>query len=304
MSGPLHARARGFAVKSLSSVADYRSVVTRRSGLILAGVVATLSLRLSSPLPSCPRAATGLPWELVALLLVLAIGSDMLTVEVRSIRVSGSFLAIVLAMALLGPAPAAAISVASVLVDAVVSRRPWNKALYNVTNYAVFPLVGGALLEASAGDFAAGDADALHFALAVLIVFMLTNALNFLMVAVLNALNQVAGVFDSIKKVYFTMLPSRVRDGPAHRRRRLQLRPAGCRRGGPARRRPLPLPVPDPGEHPGLRARRGARAPDAPAGVAAGRPAHDGPADAVDARRHDRPPLRRRRPLQPARWPA
>ena len=45
------------------------------------------------------------------LLFVLAVGSDVLTVEVRKVRISGSFLAIVLAMALLGPAPAVAIGV-------------------------------------------------------------------------------------------------------------------------------------------------------------------------------------------------
>ena len=51
------------------------------------------------------------PIELVLLLLVLAIGSDILTIEFRGIRISGSFLALVLAMALLGPAPAAVIGV-------------------------------------------------------------------------------------------------------------------------------------------------------------------------------------------------
>ena len=67
-----------------------------------------------------PRRATGAPIELVLLLLVLAIGSDVLTIEFRGIRVSGSFLALVLAMALLGPAPAAAIGVAATAIDAML----------------------------------------------------------------------------------------------------------------------------------------------------------------------------------------
>src|SRR5689334_18467462 len=91
------------------------------------------------------------PIELVLLLFVLAVGSDMLTVEVRGLRVSGSFLAIVLAMALLGPAPAVAIGVASVAIDAIVSRIPWDRAMINITTFAAFPVVGGLIMKASTG---------------------------------------------------------------------------------------------------------------------------------------------------------
>ncbi len=69
----------------------------------------------------------------------------MLTVEVRSVRISGSFLALVLAMALLGPAPAAVIGVEQRARRRDASRAPvWDRALTNVVVYAIFPLVGGA----------------------------------------------------------------------------------------------------------------------------------------------------------------
>ena len=42
--------------------------------------------------------------------------------ELRGLRVSGAFLAVVLAMALLGPAPAVAIGCGRTLVDACVAR--------------------------------------------------------------------------------------------------------------------------------------------------------------------------------------
>ena len=78
--------------------------------LVLAGVVAVAT----------SEARDWAPIELVLLLLVLAIGSDVLTIEFRGIRISGSFLALVLAMALLGPAPAAAIGVLATAIDAVL----------------------------------------------------------------------------------------------------------------------------------------------------------------------------------------
>ena len=59
------------------------------------------------------EAAQWQPVELVGLLAVLVIGSDFMTLEAKRFRISGSFLGLVLAMALLGPAPAVAMGVAS-----------------------------------------------------------------------------------------------------------------------------------------------------------------------------------------------
>ena len=187
--------------------------MTRRQGLIIAGVLASLAIAIMVGIATS-EARDWHPWELFALLLVLAIGSDMLIVEVRSFRVSGSFLAIVLAMALLGPAPAAVIGASSVALEALVTRRRWETALNNITNYAIFPLVGGLLLEASVGEaHAGGTDDGLWFAFAVLVVFMITNFVNFLIVAVLNALIDKGGVIESIRSVYVPVLPSEFATG-------------------------------------------------------------------------------------------
>ena len=51
------------------------------------------------------------PLSLLGMLIVLACGSELLGLKIRDLRVSGSFLAIVLAMALLGPAPAVLVGV-------------------------------------------------------------------------------------------------------------------------------------------------------------------------------------------------
>src|SRR3954447_13975446 len=123
------------------------------------------------------------PIELVFLLLVLAIGSDALTIDFRGIRISGSFLAIVLAMALLGPAPAAAIGVLATTVDALLTPRPWQRTLSNFAVWASFPVVGGLLVDALVTDPTPGGENALAFAVLVFVTFMVTNFLNFVLVA-------------------------------------------------------------------------------------------------------------------------
>src|SRR4051794_10811668 len=111
------------------------------------------------------------PWSLFGLLLTLAIGSDAFAIEVRGLRVSGSFLALVLGMALLGPAPAVALGTASSLIDGLVGRRPLVRILGNTSAFAVFPLAG-----ASAMQFLLGpdptNAGGFTFATVVFVVFL------------------------------------------------------------------------------------------------------------------------------------
>ena len=80
--------------------------MTRRQGLILAAQIVVLCSVIAVAAATWSP-ADWQPVELVGLLFVLAVGSDMLTVEVKGVWISGSFVALVLAMALLGPAPAA-----------------------------------------------------------------------------------------------------------------------------------------------------------------------------------------------------
>jgi putative nucleotidyltransferase with HDIG domain len=125
------------------------------------------------------RAADWHPLPLLALLLVLAITSDLVTVEIRNLRLSGSFLAIVLAAALLGPAPGAAVGIAAASIDAVVSRRAVERAIVNVATFAVYPLLSGLVIEAISRD----GGDPFWFGALVFAVFLGANCLNFVMVA-------------------------------------------------------------------------------------------------------------------------
>ncbi|WP_051324039.1 HD-GYP domain-containing protein [Candidatus Solirubrobacter pratensis] len=133
------------------------------------------------------RASDWHPIPLVVLLIVLAHGSELMTLDMRGVRMSGSFLAFVLAMALLGPAPAVAISLSCAVVDAVLTRRSLDRALLNFAMYATYPLLGGLAIVAIAGAAPPDGDAAFGFSALVLIVFMFANALNFGMTAVLGA---------------------------------------------------------------------------------------------------------------------
>jgi putative nucleotidyltransferase with HDIG domain len=158
-------------------------------------------------------AADWKPTELLVLLFVLCVGSDLNTVELRRVRITGSFLAIVLAMALLGPAPAAAIGAIASLVDALVSRRKLQRALPNIVIWATFPVVGGVLIELFAGKVAPGTSHGFDFPAVVLLVFMITNFLNFAMVAACGWALGGPRFIDSVREIYVTVLPAEFATG-------------------------------------------------------------------------------------------
>jgi putative nucleotidyltransferase with HDIG domain len=153
------------------------------------------------------RAADWRPGYLVVLLLILAIGSEAMTIELRRVRMSGSFLALVLAMALLGPAPAAAIGATSVLVDDLVRRRSLRDALWNAMTFVAFPLIGGWIIRVATAGRAFGDEQALGFAALVGLVYMLMNATNFASVALYLKTVRGTSFRESWQTVYVTVLP-------------------------------------------------------------------------------------------------
>jgi putative nucleotidyltransferase with HDIG domain len=191
--------------------ADQRGVASRRTVILLvqcAIAIATVTLGALVDRPTDWR-----PLELMPLLLVLTIGSDLMMVQARGIRISGAFLGLVLAMALLGPGPAGLIGAASAAIDAVVSRRSWERALNNVVTYAAFPVLGGAALDLLDPGVQPASQPGLGYAGAVLVVFMATNLLNFTMVAAFHRARFGAPFGTSVRTVYLTVLPSEFATG-------------------------------------------------------------------------------------------
>jgi putative nucleotidyltransferase with HDIG domain len=125
-------------------------------------------------------------WDLLTLVLLLAfaIASDLMAASIRAskLKVSGSFLALVVAMVLLGGAPAALIGVLTIFAGWLKWREKPHYLLANLASYATFPLVCGLFFDyvrdnngLSAGDTA--------FPILVFATFVLALGMNFLLAA-------------------------------------------------------------------------------------------------------------------------
>ena len=178
---------------------------TRKRTILAVQTAALIAVTIGSVMTS--EAADWQPLALVLVLFALAVASDAMTVQIRSMHVSGAFFAVVLAMVLLGPAPAALIGATATLATAPFYRRPAEIAFNNAVVWAVFPFAGGVLVDALG---IRGSDDGLWFCSVVVLVYMATNILNFLLIAAyLRAANGFR-VWSSGVPLYMTMLPSEV----------------------------------------------------------------------------------------------
>ncbi|HET8640278.1 MAG TPA: HD-GYP domain-containing protein [Solirubrobacterales bacterium] len=131
------------------------------------------------------RLADTANWDLglAFVLLSFALFSDLTAVRVQSrMKISGSFLALVVAMVLLGGTPAALIGVATILVGWARWRESWHYLLNNTLTYALFSLAGGVLFKEVTSLLAVTSDDALFYLL-IFGLFQFALAINFLMVA-------------------------------------------------------------------------------------------------------------------------
>jgi putative nucleotidyltransferase with HDIG domain len=180
-------------------------VALRRLILSCLGTAVLLAAATTAVLSS--RADDWTPLPLVGLLCGLALGSELLVVEARGLRLACSFVAFVLAMALLGPAPAAALAGGAALVDAIVSRPSFDRALLNVATYTTFSVVGGLAMNALSGGPQPDFSNPLWFSALVFCVFLATNTLNFVMIAGSAAFGWGAPV-RLLLRSFVTALPS------------------------------------------------------------------------------------------------
>jgi putative nucleotidyltransferase with HDIG domain len=129
-------------------------------------------------------AAPDANWDLplLAVLFVFSIVSDLTAVDTSKVKISGSFLALVLAMVFLGGTPAAVVGVATIAIGWLRWRDAPHYFLNNVLTYAVFPLVGGVVFHevVDATGLQLNDAS---FYVLIFGLFVGALLLNFLLIA-------------------------------------------------------------------------------------------------------------------------
>src|ERR1700722_3737117 len=167
--------------------------------ILLAGAVAVAVLT--------SRSADWHPAELVALLLVLSVVGEWLTITIGSQSVSAGFVALVLAMCLLGPAPAVAIGAAAIAADSLARRPSPAVCLSNLTTYAVYLALGALLSRSLIGH---SHVQTITFAFVVFGVFIATNLLNFALIAIQKSVLQEKSFINQVHTVLVPVLPGQL----------------------------------------------------------------------------------------------
>jgi len=173
-----------------------RALVAAQAVLLLASAV--LAVLLSDARDWDPPA-------LFFMLLGLAVVSEAFRLKTKTFTISAAFLSLVLAMILLGPAPAVLVGVIGMAVDALRTRAPWRHALANLSTYAAFPLAGSVAFDALGGPGLAGDMPS--YVLAVFVLFMATNLLNFTLIGIDIAVVDGQSLWSGLRHVYLPVLP-------------------------------------------------------------------------------------------------
>jgi putative nucleotidyltransferase with HDIG domain len=149
-------------------------------------------------------------WDpaLFGILLAFSVFSDLTVITTSSrVKLSGSFLSIVLAMVLLGGPPAAVIGVITISVGTLVNQKnALHFFLNNLLTYAIFPLVGGLVFHEVVDATGIGPSDAWFYVL-IFALFQVALAINFVMIVGYGCYVERAA-FSSKLRVLPPVLPS------------------------------------------------------------------------------------------------
>ena len=157
------------------------------------------------------------PVLLVGLLLALALVGQQLNLSIRGQNLSAAFVALVLAMSLLGPAPAVLLGLSVMILTSATRRVSPALWLNNLSTYAAFPIVGGLMVRALIGDVHSPHnqqlTQSITFALVVFAVFMVTNALNFALVAIDVRVTEGRPLPGQVRDLFVPLLPGQIATG-------------------------------------------------------------------------------------------
>ena len=178
---------------------------TRPTNAVIGVQIAALLAVAVAAVFLAPSADWNLP--LFAILLGFSIFSDLTAISTTSkVKISGSFLALVLAMVFLGGTPAALIGVITILVGWLRWKDDWHFLLNNLLTYATFPLVSGIAFHAAIEN-RVSDSDPSFYAL-IFAVFLVALAINFTMIASYSCYLDRSSFFLKVRTALFPLLPS------------------------------------------------------------------------------------------------
>jgi putative nucleotidyltransferase with HDIG domain len=149
-------------------------------------------------------------WDmpLFGILLGFSVFSDLTAIETQSkLKISGSFLAIVLAIVFLGGAPAAIIGGASILIGWFRWRDDGHDLVVNLLTYITFPLVSGVTFHTVIDETGIATNE-LAFYLLVFATFLLALAINFSMIAADACYLERSSFVAKVRSALIPLLPS------------------------------------------------------------------------------------------------
>ncbi len=150
-------------------------------------------------------------WDLglLAILLALSVVGDLTAIDTAShrIKISGSFLAIVMAIVFLGGTAAALIGVVTILASVPRWRTAGHDLLLNLVAYSWFPLAAGIAFYELTHGYGVGDRDPLFYVL-VLGAFVVALAINFALVAGYSCYLERSRFSAKVRRALVPILPS------------------------------------------------------------------------------------------------
>jgi putative nucleotidyltransferase with HDIG domain len=148
-------------------------------------------------------------WDpaLILILAPLVILADVMDVRIAAVRVSGAFLGLLLAAAILGPAQASLLAIASIVVDTVRCRPRWLWAAVNLAAFAVFPLLAGLVMHGLASQTGVTIDDP-EFALIIVAGATVATLSNFLISAVAGVLVDGEDLVEEFRRIFIPLIPS------------------------------------------------------------------------------------------------
>jgi putative nucleotidyltransferase with HDIG domain len=157
------------------------------------------------------------PVALVLLLLGLVLAGDRLIASVGSNTVTTAHIAMVLAICLLGPAPAVAFGLSAAILSSGVRRVPRAQWLNNLVSLSLYAFVGAMLVNVLVGDVHDPSnlavIQSVTFGLVVVAVSLLTITINFAVVAVDVRLEDGRPLIRQAREAFIPLLPRHLTAG-------------------------------------------------------------------------------------------